>query len=66
MADAQTTHNEQCTGEHEQHLCFRMYQGFHLSNPDEYKALVKDAKFRCEYCSRTANREDVLCKPVKL
>jgi hypothetical protein len=43
-----------------------MYEGFHYSRKDEYRALVQDAHFRCENCGRTARSADNLCAPVEL
>ena len=40
--------NSTCESElHNQHLCYIKSQGFHLTNEQEYKALVKDAKHMC-------------------
>jgi predicted RNA-binding Zn-ribbon protein involved in translation (DUF1610 family) len=33
---------------------------------DEYKELVRDAKFVCPKCGRAAHSKKSLCKPVKL
>jgi len=30
---------------HDKHLCYLNNLGFQISNPDDYKALVKDGKF---------------------
>ncbi len=51
---------------HEKHLCFLTHLGFQLSNPKEYKALVKNGRFVCKICGRVAAGEKNLCKPVKL
>lgn len=51
---------------HEKHLCYLNNMGFQLSNPAEYKALVKDAKFMCKICGRVAAKKSNLCKPVAL
>jgi len=41
-------------------------QGFHLTDADEYKALVREPQFRCQKCGRAARSEASLCDPVKL
>jgi len=61
MAKAKMPH----TG-HEEHLCYLANIGFLKSNQAEYKSLVKDSKFVCENCGRTAVSEVNLCKPVKM
>jgi hypothetical protein len=52
--------------EHEQHLCHLLYAGFHKSNKEEFKKMVQDARFRCDFCGRTAKNANNLCKPVEL
>lgn len=51
---------------HDKHLCYLNNLGFQVSNPKQYKALVKNAKFLCKVCGRVAAGEKNLCKPVKL
>ena len=52
--------------QHEQHLCFLDNVGLVKSNIEEYKKLVKDAKFVCRSCGRVAVNDKNLCAPVKL
>ena len=67
MAEKQMKHNADCTSQgHPDHLCHLMYEGFHFSNPHEYKAMVQDAQFRCQNCGRTAKKGEHLCVPVAL
>jgi len=67
MTDEKKQHNLECTSKkHKDHLCFLMCEGWHLTNPAEYKALVADAEFRCRYCDRTAKNQDNLCGPSNL
>lgn len=51
---------------HDRHLCYLNNLGFQISNPEEYKTLVRDAQFLCKVCGRVATNEKNLCKPVKL
>jgi hypothetical protein len=51
---------------HEKHLCYLNNLGLQKSDADEYKELIKDAKFYCENCGRAAGNEKNLCRPVKL
>ncbi len=51
---------------HGKHLCYLTNIGFQLSNPKEYRALVKNGKFVCRVCGRVAANENNLCKPAKL
>ncbi len=50
---------------HSQHLCYMVSQGFNLSNKDEYEALIKEPRFKCQKCGRLAKEQINLCKPVK-
>ncbi|MFW9955599.1 MAG: hypothetical protein ACFFD3_13710 [Candidatus Thorarchaeota archaeon] len=49
-------------GEHKDHMC--EFAKHH--NVAEMRTRVKNAKFICEVCSRTANNKDYLCRPVDL
>lgn len=61
------TGNPECKSEtHNRHLCYIVSQGFHLSDAETYKALVKDAEFKCQTCGRLAKSGDNLCVPEKL
>ncbi len=51
---------------HDKHLCYLVNLGLQVSNPDEYRLLVRDGKFLCKGCGRVAASEKNLCKPVKL
>ncbi len=67
MAEETVKHNLECKNEsHSRHLCYIISQGFHLSDEEEYKALLEDPKFKCQHCGRVANSKKNLCKPVKL
>jgi len=67
MAELKTSHNADCAdAEHGRHLCFLVCEGYHLANKGSYRALVKDAAFRCENCGRTAKDSVSLCAPVPL
>lgn len=61
MADAQMPHPG-----HDKHLCYLNNLGFQISNEDDYKELVKNAKFMCKICGRVAAEDKNLCKPVAL
>lgn len=61
------TINSTCNSElHKQHLCYIISQGFHLTDEQEYKALVENAKYMCDRCHRTAGSDANLCVPVLL
>ena len=61
--------------EHEEHLCFLENIGY-LKSPEllemgvdrreEYKRLVRGAKFLCKKCGRAAAHQKNLCEPEKL
>ena len=58
--------NEHCTGNHDEHLCYLMSQGFHISDEQEFKALIEDARYRCDHCGRHAKSDINLCVPMHL
>jgi hypothetical protein len=51
---------------HDKHLCYLTNIGYHFSNPEYYKAMVKNGKFICRLCGRVAVKQGNLCKPAKL
>jgi len=51
---------------HDKHLCYLNNLRFQISNPKEYKALVKNGGFLCKLCGRVAGRENNLCRPMEL
>ncbi|MGD0551381.1 MAG: hypothetical protein ABSB25_01890 [Sedimentisphaerales bacterium] len=51
---------------HNKHLCYLNNLGYQISNPKEYKALVRNARFICKICGRVAASHKNLCKPVVL
>lgn len=67
MENEQHTHNESCkTDDHNRHLCYLMCEGYHYAHKEDYKALVQDAQYRCQFCGRTAKAATNLCEPVAL
>ena len=67
MAEKCPEHNAECKSEsHNRHLCYFVAQGFHLSDQQQYRQLVENPQFKCQYCGRVANSEENLCKPVNL
>ncbi len=67
MAEMQSKHNSECQSVlHEQHLCYIISQGFHLSDEQEYRALIDNAEHKCEHCGREAKSDANLCVPRHL
>ena len=67
MQEVTKQHNAECTADaHNEHLCYLMCDGFHYSHKEQYKVMVQDANFRCQYCARTAKRAENLCAPIPL
>ena len=67
MAVEKIEHNTNCKSpSHDQHLCYVVSQGFHLSEPQDYHVMVIDPKFKCKHCGRVANSDDNLCEPTQI
>lgn len=48
--------------DHKEHMCeFAKH-----NSVEKMRMRVKDPKFICEGCGRVANKEEYLCRPVKL
>jgi len=47
-------------------LCTLTKNGFQKDHREEYKDLLRDAKYMCKKCGRAAGKSKCLCKPVKL
>ena len=67
MAQEDVQHNTECKSEfHHHHLCYFVSQGFHLSDPEKYEALVSNPEFKCGHCGRVAKSDKNLCVPLSL
>lgn len=56
-----------CNAEsHAEHLCYLLSQGFNLDDAQAYEALVRNPRFRCGHCGRTAASPQNLCHPTPL
>ena len=51
---------------HQYHLWYLQNTGFVQKNLEDYKKIVKNAKFVCKNCGRVAARRENLCAPVAL
>jgi len=47
-------------------LCSLVRKGFQKDQPEEYKGLLRDAKYMCKKCGRAAAKAKCLCKPTKI
>jgi len=52
--------------EHKMHMCALKESGFDKKNPDKYKKLTANPKYKCGTCGAKAKKSKNLCKPVKL
>ncbi|MGQ9630482.1 MAG: hypothetical protein ACUVXI_09240 [bacterium] len=52
--------------DHEKHLCYLHNISYLQRNFNDYKDLVKDAKFVCRNCGRASASSINLCYPEKL
>ena len=60
------SHKECKSDEHPRHLCHFASYGYHVNSEEGYKDLVKEPRYKCYSCGRTANIEESLCNPAKL
>jgi len=51
---------------HEEHLCLLENIGYVKVALEDYKQMVKSAKFICRQCGRVAGDKRNLCEPEKL
>ena len=51
---------------HDDHLCYLVNMGYMESNFEDYKVRIKDAKFVCKKCGRSADSDENLCQPQKI
>jgi hypothetical protein len=51
---------------HENHLCYLQETGVIDEFPEAYKDLVRDAKYFCRVCGRSAEKKESLCNPERL
>ena len=59
--------NSRCKSEvHCQHLCTLTDQYFHVNEAEKFRAMVKDAKFKCQFCGRIAKSHENLCYSAEL
>jgi hypothetical protein len=67
MTEEHQKDNAECKSEtHGRHLCYIVSQGFNLSDPKEYDAIIKNPGFKCQHCGQSAKSMDNLCVPDKL
>jgi hypothetical protein len=67
MLKIKTQGNMECRSKsHDQHLCYLISQGFHLSDENEFRVLTENPKFQCRRCSRIAKSDKNLCVPSEL
>ncbi|MBW7989542.1 MAG: hypothetical protein FVQ84_05935 [Planctomycetes bacterium] len=60
------SHKECKSDEHTKHLCSFESYGYHVNNEADYKDIVKEPGYKCDFCGLTANLEESLCNPTKL
>jgi hypothetical protein len=67
MSQPNQKNSDVCKGSgHNNHLCQLMYNSIFITRKEDYKALVKDSKYVCRACGRTAVSDKSLCDPEKL
>ncbi len=59
--------NEECKKDgHEMHMCALKAEGFAEKDPEAYKKLTDNPKYKCGNCGAQANSSENLCNPVEL
>jgi len=67
MAQKNDQNNTECRSElHNQHLCYFISQGFHLTDEQKYNDMVSEQRFKCRHCGRVARDANNLCEPTEL
>ena len=67
MTDTKIPCDAVCDTElHSEHLCYIISQGLHLTDTPGYRTLVKEPRFRCAHCGRTARSRANLCVPTDM
>jgi hypothetical protein len=51
---------------HSQHMCALADEYFHIHCPDEYRAIVTNPEYKCQFCGRATKSPTNLCYPVEL
>ena len=58
---------ERCAvDEHHEHLCQLAEKYYHVHEPQQFRAMVLNPRFKCEYCGRAAAEPSCLCYPTPL
>jgi hypothetical protein len=52
--------------EHKMHMCAMKESGLGKKNPDKFREMTANPKYRCDNCDAKAAKSENLCKPVKL
>ena len=52
--------------EHTMHICSMKERDYDKENPDEFKAITENPKYKCDTCNANAKNSKNLCKTVKL
>jgi len=52
--------------EHNMHMCALKESGFDKENPEKFRAMTDNPKYKCGNCGATANESKHLCQPVGL
>jgi len=60
------SHKKCKSDEHITHLCHFVSYGYHVTNEEAYKEIVKEPRYKCGFCGLSANLEESLCSPAKL
>jgi hypothetical protein len=52
--------------EHKMHMCALKQNGFDKENPDKFKELTENPKYKCGNCGVKVNNSENVCEPVEL
>ena len=67
MSEEKKLPNARCArAGHSEHMCTLADQYFHINCAEEYRAMVKDPEYKCQFCGHAAKSAENLCYPTEL
>ncbi len=51
---------------HKEHMCSLTSEFFHVNKADQFREMVKEPDFKCQFCGRVSKKEKHLCYPTEI